>query len=473
MFNRFGGLNMKRLKDIINILKRNDIQLVESYIENISRSNKKQLLLDFAIHNNSKCKTDPSANFYGNASNIKKLEERLITDIEDVILLRFNKGQTNDLYEKNKLDAISFLLLAHYYMQNDLLSEAYLKFRRVRKIIEKYDFPLLELIYQQLWCNYLECQENNNLENELEKLSRKVSEYKYLNHLKIKRERKLLINEEDIEVPKNIDGSQFYIVCFRRLTEIDRLIEKNAIKEAEDKAKSLLADFTTNYVSIPIDIIIDAWLQMVKINFLLQKYASNKSILTRIKAMSLKSAALKNKYFALNFINNFRLGEYEMCRCILKNVNANYRNWTPRSGNNFIQWRYFDICLLFMRKEYHKVLECIKSLPVEESKLHERYINIKIIELYTLALLNDEDILHTKILSLERILEKSGDCKYHKYSTLITKVEKMSIGEMNVAPGKIKKDDFSDNKIFELIPFEYFVNEYFKCKNNVQIAVLQ
>ena len=172
----------------------------------------------FAIHNNSKCKTDPSANFYGNASNIKKLEERLITDIEDVILLRFNKGQTNDLYEKNKLDAISFLLLAHYYMQNDLLSEAYLKFRRVRKIIEKYDFPLLELIYQQLWCNYLECQENNNLENELEKLSRKVSEYKYLNHLKIKRERKLLINEEDIEVPKNIDGSQFYIVCFRRLT---------------------------------------------------------------------------------------------------------------------------------------------------------------------------------------------------------------------------------------------------------------
>lgn len=461
---------MKRLKDIISILKKNDIQLIESYIENISRSNKKQLLLDFVVHNNSKDKTHTSIGFNNNSSCIRKLEERLISDIEDVILLRFNKRQINNLYEKNKSDVISFLLLAHYYIQNNLLSEAYLKFRKAKKIIRKYDFPLLELIYQQLWCNYLECLENKNLENELEKLSKIIAKYKYLNQLKIRREKKLFKTKENIETSKNTHDFHFYTICFQKLTEIDGLIENNAIKEAEDEAKSLLVDFTSNYTSIPVDLIIDAWLQMVRINFLLQKYVTNKSILTRIKAMSFNSVTLKNKYLSLNFINNFKLGEYEMCRHILKYINTNYRNRNALSGNNFIQWKYFDICLLFVRKEYHKVLKYIASLSTGESKSHERYINIKIIELYTLALLNYENILYTKILSLERILEKSGDYKYDKYSNLINRVEKISSGKTN-ASNRNKKDDSSDNLNFELIPFEYFENEYLKCRNNLQVAI--
>ncbi len=465
---------MNRIKNVLETLKKTEIHLIGHYIRCISRSNKKLLLLNLVTNQNLKDVNQASILLYDNkhSINIKKLEERLLSDIEDVILLRYSKRETDNLYEKNKSDVISFLLLANYYIHNNLLSEAYLKLHKVKKILGKQDLPLLEVIYQQLWCNYLECLEDEKLENELEKLSGSITEYNYLNQLKIQREKRIFQETENkLVMSDNTSGHHFYTICSRKLTRIEKLIDNNEINEAENESRSLLTNLTANCKLIPVELIIDVWMQIVKINLLHKKYISNKPIFARIKTISFNSAMLKNKYLFLNFLNHFKLGEYELCSHIIKYVDADLKIRDTPSNTKSIQWEYFDICLYFMRKEYHKVLKSITLLATREITTYVLYINIKIVELYTLALLNHgEDALCPRIVVLKREIKKPGAYKTDKYSNLVYRIEKVCSNGKNVMKG-IPDDYSSDVLNFELIPFEYFEDEYIKLRHKYQVAI--
>jgi len=463
---------MNRIKNVLGVLKRRDILIVRNYVRFTSRSPQKMLLLNSVTNQNLREENQiPFLLYKKHPDNIKKLEERLLSDIEDVIMLRYNKRETNNLYEKNKSEAISFLSLAGYYIQNGLLSEAYLKLRKVKKILGKHDLPLLELVYQQLWCNYLECMGDKDLENELVKLSVVIAEYNYLNQLKTEREKRIFKEKKNSLALSNTSEYHFYTICFCQITQIEELIENNEIRKAENKSKSLLASLTTNCKLIPMELIIEVWLQIIKINLLYEKYTSNKSIFERIKTMSFNSVILKNKYLFLNFINHFKLGEYESCSHIIKYVDADLKIKNIPSGNNSVQWEYFDICLFFMRKEYLKVLKSISSLLNKKITTYVLYINIKIVELYTLALLNyGECTLYPRIVSLKRAIKKTEAYKPDKYFNLIYRIEKICSDKQYIKAGN-QDEYFSDILNFELISFEYFEDEYIKLRHKYQVAI--
>lgn len=460
---------MDRIKNILSILKKTDINLIKNYVRCIARSNKKQLMLDYIINQ----KTTDEVLLLLNekhTTNLKKIEERLLSDIEDVILLRLRKKETNNLYEKNRTDVIVSLLLADYYITNDITSEACLKLSKVKKILDKHEFPLLELIYRQLLCTYLEGEGDKKLEDELLKLSETIVEFNYLNRLKIKRENKNLNTDdnESLLCETNMSGHLFITICYRKLTEIEVFIKKKEIDNAEEEARSLLATFTTKYKSIPTELIIEVWLQIIKINILRKSYSSNKLIFERINIMNYNSVSLKNKCLCLNFINHFQLGEYDLCSYILKYADIDSKIRNVRNKKNTSQWDYFEMCLLFMRKEYGKVLKCIDLLVNEKNISEIILVNTKTVEIYTLALLRkNKNVLYQKMVALKCLF---GDMGNDKYLKIVCNIEKIcSLGKYS--SNEILKEYSQDILNCELIPFVYFKNEYIKLNSTVKTMV--
>ena len=236
---------MNRIRNILNSFKKSEFNIIEKYIQFNSRSEKKTSLLHLIKNNGVVDETALSIHLYNKSTNnIKKLKERLLIDIEDVILMRLGKADSPNNYGKTEFEVIAALSLTYYYLQNGLLSEVCIKLRKIDKLLQKHESIFLEVIYRQLLCNYLERINDNNLENELNKLSDILQENIYLTELRLKRN----FNFPTIKVPGQSlnyeNGYRFYTACFEQLTQIKFLIERGETLNAEEKCEPLYQNLT-------------------------------------------------------------------------------------------------------------------------------------------------------------------------------------------------------------------------------------
>ena len=221
---------MNSIQNIIYTLKKSDILVIEMYLKKISKSDKKLKLFKLIVNNKLIDEKAASILIYGKYTyTIRKLKERLLQDIEDVIILRYNKNSSSNLYNKNEINTISFLIHAQYYLKHGLLSEADKKLKKAKKLIDEHNFVFLASFYYQLSCEYLDQVSSPYLRDELIASINNFSELKYIQKLKLTNSQ-FDSGQENSTLISNLKPDKeigFYSTCLDRLTQLKFLIFTN------------------------------------------------------------------------------------------------------------------------------------------------------------------------------------------------------------------------------------------------------
>ena len=146
----------------------------------------------------------------------------------------------------------------------------------------------------------------------------------------------------------------FYSTCLDRLTQLKFLICTNDIEKADYLYNSLYDDTTYNMSRIPLALYVEILLQKIKINILKKSFEENKSLFTNIKSLCFSTDKLSNEFLELRFINNFLLGAFDQCKNIIFYFFLEKNFKTNLSPDIVNKWRYFYICLNFIKKIYKK-----------------------------------------------------------------------------------------------------------------------
>ena len=468
---------MKSILNIIHTLKKSDIQFIKMYLKNTNKSDKKLKLFKLIEKDKLIDESAASILLYGKVTNnIRKLKERLLQDIEDVLVIRLNKNNTDNAYNKNEINAISLLLHAQYYLKNGLLAETNKKLKKVKKIIEEHNFVFLSSTYYQISCEYLEQINGSGIEEELVESINNLKELKHIQLLKLTNS---WVDSQQSKSPQNSKLKSenvfgFYSTCLKKLTQLKLLICSNELTKAEFIYDSLYEETTYNMNQVPLVLYVEILLQKIKINILKKSYAANEDLFTNIKSLCFNSEKLSNDFLELRFINNFLLEQYDHCKNIVfyfftdKNIKSNL------SSNIVNRWKYFDICLSFMKKEYKNVIELINQLPSQSSAVPRMQINVRILEYYSLLLLNDDGLILKNYNSIRKLFNQLDNRSITRYEYVLERI--INLSEIQAGNLTYNRDsnimrltnDFispaQDILGFELIPIE-LIEDKIVCKN--------
>lgn len=400
---------MNRIIKIIRNLSRKEIQIIEKYISFTSKSKKKYLLFSLLKDEKRYSEEDISTIIFGKMSllNLKKLEERLLQDIEDVILLNYNKLNFDNSYENDQSNTVVLLLFAEYYLKNGLYSEAYKKLRKANKIITDHNFVFLESIYYQLYCEYLSLTGNKSIDSSLIDSIHVLSELQYIQNLKLcdlKGDPEILKNENELLPVFSGDIKRGdYTKCLSRLTQLKHLIYFRKADKAEKIFNSIIKCKEDWLNKIPLEMYADILLQKVKINILKASYEENLKLIETIKRLGINSGNTFYEYLKMRFLNSYILGYYDICKSISFSFFSEKKNKGNITEETTNQWIYFNICLAFVNGQNASVLKMISQFPGYNSLDKDICLNIRILEIYLLILLDREDLATLKLATVKNI----------------------------------------------------------------------
>ncbi|HNW49660.1 MAG TPA: hypothetical protein PKH79_01175 [Prolixibacteraceae bacterium] len=446
---------------------------MERHISSSSKSGKKHLLFKLLRDGNKKNEEELSKAIFGKVSptNLKKLEDRLLLDIEDAILLNYGKFKTSTNYDLDKSNTITQLLLAQYYLQNGLYPEAYKKMRKSKKIIDHHNFIFLESIYYQLYCDYLSCTGNKEIEKNLIDSLRVLSELQFIQSIRLNglkpRSTDLMIENNLLPVINNDTRQGDYTKCLTKLTQLKHLIDTGKTEKANTIYNSMITDSECWLDKIPTEMYVEILLQKVKINIADGAFKENLTLIDHIKNLDINSKNSFYEYLRLRFINYFALGLYDVC----KNISFFFFSDKKEKGNISesitSQWFYFNICLAFIKEQYTTALKMILQFPRFTGTNNILHINIRIIEIYLSLIENRNHSVDSKIQSVKQIVTQTEMARKNRYGYLIDKLEnykeenhsfsltaeRNKTSTINKAQDGVPKQDFLG---MELIPFEMF-----------------
>jgi hypothetical protein len=415
---------MNRILRIIKIFSKKEIQIIEKYISSSSKSKKRYLLFKLLREDRKYTEEELSNLIFGKISlnNLKKLEERLLQDIEDVILLFFNKSISSNTYEQDKLNTVTLMLTAQFYLQNGLYSETYKKLRKAKKLINDHNLIFLDNIYFQIYCDYLNRTCNNNLGSNLKESLNVLSELQFIHGLKING---LKINPEIPSLENDIspvfEGDikiGDYSKCLSKLTQIKYLIYNGKVDKAEMIYNSVLSTKDDWINKVPLEMYVEILLQKIKINIINESFAENVKLIENIKKIGINSEKNIFEYLKIRFINFFFLGYYDVCKSITFYFFSDKKIKGNISDEITYQWIYFNICLAFINGQHADVLKMISQFPGQTSSDKNICLNIRILEIYLLTLLGNEEIAFSKILSIKQMLSQVDIPAKNRYNYL-------------------------------------------------------
>lgn len=433
---------MNRIVRIIKNLKKKEIQIIEKYITDLPKSKKKALLFSLLREEKRLSDEEIAATIFGKPSllNLKKLEDRLLQDIEEVLILNFYKSNSENLYEHKKSNTIMLLLLSQYYLQNGLYSETYKKLRKAKRIISDHNFIFLESIYLQLYCDYLYHTGNKDLDLNLVDSIHVLSELQFIQNLKLNN---INVKPEILKIENELlpvfDGNITkgdYSKCLSKLSQLKHLIYFGRVEKAELIFNSLLSNRTEWIDKIPNDMYADILLQKVKINILKEAFTENPQWLEEIRNLGLTIGNTCNEFMKMRFLNSFILGQYDIC----KSISFSFFSDKKTKGNITEEitnlWIYFNICLAFAGGQNVSVLKMISQFPGYNSCDKNLCLNIRLIELYLLIILDKEEIALSKLQAVKNILAQTDFSTKERYNYLINKLNALLDKQSNLLSGQ-------------------------------------
>jgi hypothetical protein len=419
---------MNRILRIIKIFSKKEIQIIEKYISSTSKSKKRYLLFKLLREERKYTEEEISNLIFGNISldSLKKLEERLLLDIEDVILLFFKKSIISNSYEQDKLNTITLLLTGQFYLQNGLYSETYKKLRKAKKLINDHNFIFLDHIYFEIYGDYLNRTCNNSLGSTLKESLNVLSELQYIHGLKLNG---LKINPEISSLESNnppvLEGDikiGDYSKCLSKLTQIKYLIYNGKAEKAEIIYNSVLSAKDDWINKVPHEMYVEILLQKVKINIINESFVENIKLIENIKKIGIISDKNIFEYLKIRLINFFILGHYDVCKSISFYFFSDKKIKGNISNEITYQWIYFNICLAFINGQHADVLKMISQFPGYTYSDKNISLNIRILEIYLLTLLGRDEIAFSKILSIKQFLLQIDIPTKNRYNYLMDRI---------------------------------------------------
>ena len=455
---------MNKIHNILNSLKKNEITIIEKYLSLNSRSEKKKALLHLITTERITDETALAIRLYGKPTNtIKKLKERLLSDIEDVILMRQVRSDSLSVYRKVESEVIRSLLVTFYYLQNGLLPEAEFKLKKISKLLSNHDSILLEVIYRDLYCNYLGRTNSERLDDELSNLSNLLLEYVFFNKLKTTNvdhfsRFRLDKMSSDNSLSNYDEDNRFYTTCFKQLVQIKFLLSRNEILPADKKLAVLYKNLDNSCNRIPPEMIVDAIIQRIKINIIKGNFQKNDELLRQIRAISITDESLTHEYLSLKFINLFKQRQYELCQSLLKYFNTDLKLRNSLNRTIYARWQYFNSCLLFIKQDFSKLHKLISLFPGKPIANYSLHVNMKLVEIYSFITQNKLDLALIKIASLKQNMGKFSLENIKRYNYIIDKLEAICNSSVTKANdyGSVPGEDILN---LELIPVEFIENQ--------------
>ena len=420
---------MNSIVEIINSFNKNDIHVLEKYIQIISKSDKKQLLFKLIRKNRNidKILTSSVPESGVHSGNIRKLKERLQKDVEDVIFLRMTKNNPENKYYQNYMNAVSSLVLVQYYMQQGLLNEAYKKLKKAHKMIRESNLVFLEFNFYQLQYEYLQRTGGDGIEHNIEKSLTVLSELRLIQQLKLDNLNINSIHKVDEEwlINRKNKSDGFFTNYFSKLLLLKHYLLVGETVKGNLICDELVENYHQNPDKIPPGIYIETLLQKLKINILNDRLDSNLVLISDIKKIKIDSEFQLLEFLQLRFINRFLAGDYSICRNIMFYLSTNERLSRAISEEVKNQWEYFTICVEFVNGRLGNVLKLISQLPGQSSISDNVCINVRIVEIYSLILLGKDELLSGKLVSVKNLIKRLELNRYDRYKYLIDRLTAM------------------------------------------------
>lgn len=428
-FNASYFKNMKQLYAIISCLSKQEKKLVSKFIQSTSSSSEKLKLFNTISKNN--CLNfhplpSETSNRLKSKEALTKRKQRLLNDIENVILFSYNIDEKADCsYNKNKKNVIVSLLLANFYMERNLYNEALAKLKKSFLLIRKYDYIFLESIYNEIYCEFLKQTKDEGLEKSLINAMQVHAELRYIYSLSLDDiKSKFQNNQQNIQNNILQEEIKTYTSIYEKYIHLKHLVNQNKIKESQRVASTLSSELSKNIDQIPGSLIAEIKIQYVRLNILSGQLTDNIRLFNDIFQFNQLNLDVSQEAQQLLYINSFLSDNLDYCKTLTFRILVETKTQSSINNLQLINiWKYFEICTSFKEKAYKRALRQIAQIPSRTNISETIQINLRIIELYLLLILGEADMFDYKLTSLKLFFKRIKLTNDSHYAQLIIKIE--------------------------------------------------
>ncbi|GEM_PF-3634757 len=467
---------MHKLKNIYNRLSIFDKSFLDMYYQlKLDAKSKRwkfyQRLKRVATGANDNANDERNNVSKGSVSQIKR---RLRNDIESVILFRLlSCSESEDKNCKHML--YRNLLLAEYYLENEMFDDCRKKLNQVSRFLSGDSFISERLLYNELLkrLEHALGSANDNILYDDTISILKTIELRVTGEMEMAGFNKSGINSENMNSAKPDTDSGVMHDYYRDIVIPKRRVIK---KEWRDRNYTKALEivewlFVDVYKKCPDykDVELECLIYKANLNLYLRKYNENVDVFNAINSDYKMRVEQRKEMNIIRFMASFLDGCLEDCNTVYSNMLSDRSAFL--NPNDIGLLRYFKCLILFWNGKYHEM----RSLISGETKLFSLPdnigLNIRLIEIYSLVIDGEYDLCRYRLESFRQAVNRritKISVRYYLIERLLYNI--ITTGNTYKAWDKYNKlkETYGVNNVrfiqdiqgFELVSVEEFISLY-------------
>ncbi|MFA8434717.1 MAG: hypothetical protein ACEPOZ_09395 [Marinifilaceae bacterium] len=337
-----------------------------------------------------------------------QLKRRLRFDVESILLFRILSGAKEGLLS-NRFLCNRFLLLADYYLENNMIEESQKKLKQALKIIQRKGLLYERLVYNELYHRLIrlsnESCRNGFLEDALSTL--KAIELRLLSETEL----------NGFRNSNSIDGetqdAALKMVETENLTWQEKnivAIRKRMLKEWEKRNYSKAGELAeAQYLSLKDEgtrwdeFRLESLLHMAILNVFSGALDRNPIIFDVIRKEFDLSKKYEKEFFQVQFMTHFLKNDLAKCKALIEQSRVELNN-ESRENSTLV---FFNALLLYKEGKSQKLSRLLSKETVLFSLPNNVGLNARILELYALMACGSKKLCSYKLESFRQAVMRS------------------------------------------------------------------